>query len=365
MAPPQLIRGGIPLTSVRGLNAAQIRTLNGLWINTAQELVGVYGISEPTRGRLATALGIHRSAFDPIVNAAQRLIPLAHYTSSRAIDLQVAETEYGLGALLDDPDIVQQRHRDLPPYEGALRAPLPASHSLLDQLPPLRNQGRRSTCVAFAALAVREQLEIAASAPRDVDLSEQYVYWWCKEHDGLPTRSGTYLSLGMRCLAKMGAPIEVVWPYVSAPRSDEGQGPPPESAADGDPAYRTAQTLAFNRLDITGMKTCLVEGRTIAFAVPVFESWYRSPAMARWGKITLPLTGEPVLDGHAMTLVGYQDDPNTPGGGYFLVRNSWQPWAWDGAWAPGYGYLPYEYITHHANTIYSAHRMMPAIAQHP
>jgi len=193
VAPSQLIRGGIPLTSVRGLNAAQIRILNDRWINTAQELAGIYGASEPVRGRLAATLGIQRSALDPIVTAAQRLIPLMHVAPSRTMSLDGAEPEYGLGALLDDPDVLQQRHWDLPPYQGAFRQPLPDKHSLLDHLPPLRNQGRRSTCVAHAALALREQLEIAAGAPRDLNLSEQFVYWWCKERDGRPARPGTYL----------------------------------------------------------------------------------------------------------------------------------------------------------------------------
>ena len=29
------------------------------------------------------------------------------------------------------------------------------------------------------------------------------------------------------------------------------------------------------------------------------------------------------MGGHAMCMVGYQDDADVPGGGYFLVRNSW------------------------------------------
>jgi hypothetical protein len=61
-------------------------------------------------------------------------------------------------------------------------------------------------------------------------------------------------------------------------------------------------------------------------------------------------------EGHALTLVGYQDDERAPGGGYFLVRNSWQPWAWEGVWQAGYGYIPYAYITGHASTIFSARR---------
>ena len=106
------------------------------------------------------------------------------------------------------PSEAARRASALPLYEPAVRHVLPESVSLLDHLPPLRGQGRRGTCVAHAALAVREALEIAAGATPDFDLSEQYVYWWCKQRDGLQGRSGTYLSLGMRCLAVSGAPLE-------------------------------------------------------------------------------------------------------------------------------------------------------------
>lgn len=56
------------------------------------------------------------------------------------------------------------------------------------------------------------------------------------------------------------------------------------------------------------------------------------------------------LGGHAVVLVGYQDnspdDPgeHRPGGGYFVFRNSWgQNWAPGNNHAPGYGFLPYSY----------------------
>jgi len=94
--------------------------------------------------------------------------------------------------------------------------------------------------------------------------------------------------------------------------------------------------------------------------MPVYDSWFKSSAMKRWGKITLPLTGEPVREGHALAMVGYQEDAAAPDGGYFLVRNSWQPWAWEGVWASGYGYIPYAYITRYANAIFSARRMTGA-----
>ena len=44
--------------------------------------------------------------------------------------------------------------------------------------------------------------------------------------------------------------------------------------------------------------------------------------------------------GHAMLLVGYEEDMSIPGGGAFIVRNSW-----GGDWGDGgYGRLPYAYV---------------------
>lgn len=356
MISSDLIPDGVPLSAVPGLTGAQVETLRDLWIDTAQQLVGIYAASEVTRLRLASTLGIQRNGLDAIMNTAQRLVPRTPLPTRAALEVEVGSTDYPLGALLEDPAVTLTRMAGLSPYVSAIRGPLPESHNLLHQLPPLRGQGGRPTCVAHAAVAVREQLEIAAGATPDLDLSEQYVYWWCKERDGLPARHGTFLSLGMRCIKQAGAPPETLWPYAPKPTSDQGQGPPPPAAAQGEPAFRAADIQEFSRKDIDGMKACLVEGRSIAFAFPVFDSWYKSAAMARWGKITMPLPGETMRDGHAVTIVGYQDDATTPGGGYFLLRNSWQPWAWDGVWQPGYGYIPYAYINRHASAIFSAQR---------
>jgi C1A family cysteine protease len=358
MTSPELIPNGVPLASVPRLTAAQVKTLNDSWIGTAQEFVALHGTNDNLRDRLAQALGIPRTALDDLVSAAKDLIPSTRDLRSLEMEREAAQTQYSLGALLDEsPDILEERLH-LPayiPFEG--RAVLPTSHSLLEMLPPVRNQGSRGTCVAHAVLAVREQLEIAAGSPPEMNLSEQYVYWWCKAHDGIPKVSGTYVSVAMRCLNETGAPWEEAWPYVSRETGDQGQGPPPPAAANGDPAFRMLRSQQFNRTDITGIKTCLSEGRIVAFSIPVFDSWYASSATSRWGKITLPLPGEPADGGHAMALVGYQDDPDAPGGGYFLVRNSWQPWSWDGVWQEGYGYISYAYISRHATAVFSGYRI--------
>lgn len=358
----ELIPNGVPLASVPGLTAAQIKILSDSWLLTGQELVALYETNDALRARLAAALGLPPPNLAAIVTAARALVPRVRDLRSIEMETEAAQAQYGLGALLDEPSDVLAARLVLPPYEPPRRAILPASHSLLDQLPPVRNQGSRGTCVAHAVLSVREQLEIAAGSPRELNLSEQYVYWWCKEHDGIPKVSGTYIKTGMQCLAQAGAPLEEAWPYVGFEQGEQGQGPPPPTAAHGEPALRTLKTQELNRTDTDGIKACLYENRVVAFSVPVFDSWYASSATSRWGKITLPLPGEPQNGGHAMALVGYQDDPGAPGGGYFLVRNSWQPWSWDGAWQEGYGYIPYAYIARHASAVFSATRLADCAA---
>jgi hypothetical protein len=64
------------------------------------------------------------------------------------------------------------------------------------------------------------------------------------------------------------------------------------------------------------------------------------------GQITMPLPGENMVGGHAMVLVGYQDDDSVPGGGFFILRNSWgKLWGVNCKYGAGYGTIPYKYIS--------------------
>jgi len=51
-------------------------------------------------------------------------------------------------------------------------------------------------------------------------------------------------------------------------------------------------------------------------------------------------TDAKLLGGHAVPIVGYIDDATQPGGGVFIVENSWgKPWGYN-----GYFYLPYSVL---------------------
>ena len=282
------------------------------------------------RGSLATFLSLPAEDVDALVASARAVLP-----EGEAFD--EGDIELALGAMLID-NIANPEDEPL-----AYSDDLPSEVDLRDKMPKVRSQGGRGTCVAHAAAAVREYL--IGDAGNDADLSEQFLYWVCKQRDGRPTGEGTYIKIAMRALKDLGVCPEQVWHYNPHPVvNDEGQGPPPANATSEAAAFRVKAVQELHARWVNTLKRVLAKGKPIAFSVPVFESWQR-PYGYRVGDIRLPLPGEKVLGGHAMCMVGYVDDADVPGGGYFLVRNSWgEQFGYYGEVAPGYCRLPYEYV---------------------
>jgi hypothetical protein len=211
-----------------------------------------------------------------------------------------------------------------------------------DQIGPVRNQGRRGTCVAHALCALREFHSVRTESlpPSTVDYSEQYLYWWCKENDGLPTQAGTYLKTGCSALQKIGVCEEKVWPYVRIPVSgNEGQGPPPSSAETDAKAHLFASVgMLPEPQNVASLVKALKSGRVVAVSVQTYPFW-TDAEISTSGQVSLPL-GESPSGGHAILLVGF--DPVEE---VFIFRNSWDDtWAHESVYGPGHGSLPYQYI---------------------
>lgn len=268
--------------------------------------------------------------------------------------------QYKLGYVVDD-----KRKRELLGYMETLTlediikpkiAPkldraYPPEFSLLDKFGPVRDQGQRGTCVAFAVTAFREFFEGV-----DIDLSEQFMYWACKQLDGIPDIPGTTLVAATDALRSYGICLESTWPYVPSCNTDElGEtcGEPSQSALNEATIYRMNNTKFLQTQVIDAYKSALTgyDGeipKPIVVGVYVFESWYNSNTTWITGKIPMPLPGEVPVGGHAMTIIGYKDDPDVPGGGFFILRNSWgTQWASQSPIAPGYGMAPYAYISNY------------------
>ncbi len=349
---PKPLRNPAPLERIPGLTQQQLETLKAHWIVSVQELVALGELPSAKRG-LATLLDIPETELDALIKRARRQLSQMRGEDDEE-DAALDEVEYASGALEPTPTMRAKVEYERIPHE----TPFPPALSYADELPPIRNQGARGTCVAYAAAAVREFLEIQRLKrlkkkvdPKRVDLSEQFIYWWCKEKDGLPTVSGTYPSLGLQCLLEVGAPTEKTWPYNPTPTPDnEGQGPPPKKALEEAKRFRLGNVIHLRPDDIESMKAALLQGKSVMITIPIVASWLRSRMTRKFGKINLPLPDEQVIGAHALALVGYVDDETAPGGGYFIVRNAWKPWGLKNPLGPGLGTIPYAFLQKH-NTI--------------
>ncbi len=220
--------------------------------------------------------------------------------------------------------------------------------NLIPEMPLVRDQAYRGTCVAHAAVATMEHLT-GISGPQ-LDFSEQFLYWDCKSKDGNPTSEGTFLKVAMPLLVSDGCCLETTWPYSPAPMpGNEGQGPPPPTAAKEASTHTARKANALSPKSITQIKDELARRRCVAVSVVVYDyCWTTNDEVRSSGNVTMPFPGDVSNEGHAICLVGYEDLPGEPelGGGRFLLRNSWDSyWGVNCEFGSGYGTLPYTYLT--------------------
>ncbi len=224
--------------------------------------------------------------------------------------------------------------------------------SMTKQFPSPRNQGDRGTCVAFASVAFLE-FHLAGGEARTKPLSEQFVYWACKETDKIPTVSGTYLRVARKILATCGACRAATWAYETLPIGPmEGQGPPPPGAEEEakQNTWKKARALTRSQIvNIDGLRKRLDAREPIVFSVRTFRNW-DFQVMQETGEIPMPLPGATPDGGHAIVLVGYELNLTAPGGGAFLFRNSWgKDWGrLRGRHGGGYGTLFFDYVKDNA-----------------
>jgi len=220
----------------------------------------------------------------------------------------------------------------------------------IEELHAIRDQANRGTCVAHATTAAFENLNIreGSSEQKKIDFSEQFCYWATKQKDGHPNSDGSWAKICFPALKEFGICHEEHWKYNPNPTNDPGQGPPPAAAQKCAPNHK-ADYLELNSKDINALKTQLgKEKRVISFGVPVFNSSMRNQDTVKTGRFVMPIKGESPVGGHEMALIGYVDDKSRPGGGDFILRNSWgTKWAHSSPFGAGNGSVPYAYIAEH------------------
>ncbi len=184
-------------------------------------------------------------------------------------------------------------------------------------LGPVRDQGNRSTCLAFAATAAHEQ-----ARPEDAPLGEELLYWACKQidDDGLP---GTYPESAALALSDPGQSDAALWPY-DATRVESAADYAPPAAALAPDAARTAKLQRVPAtLGVLG--DLITAGHAVVLGLELWPAFYAAGA----GDLDPPTSADLLGDGHAVALVGIDSDVLT-------LRNSWGK-SWGDA---GHGRLP-------------------------
>jgi C1A family cysteine protease len=259
----------------------------------------------------------------------------------------------GMGWLRDLPDFrdyTSENPKILPQLEAiGVAQPedlaVPAKIDLRAYCSPVEDQGPIGSCTANAVVGLVEYFERLAHG-KYIDASRLFLYKATRDLLHWTGDTGAYLRSTIGALALFGVPPEEYWPYKITTFDTE-----PTAFC-----YAFAQdfrAISYFRLDdtvttpgalVTKIKAGLAAGLPCVFGFTVYSSIAQA---AKSGRIPYPGNGEKVLGGHAMLVIGYDDNvtiKNANSGattkGALLVRNSWGP-----SWGDkGYGALPYDYV---------------------
>lgn len=192
---------------------------------------------------------------------------------------------------------------------------------------PVREQGKRGACQVFAMVGVMEY-QLARRGKR-VDLSEQFIMWAANEAKNLNRTDGFNPELLIGGLKKHGICKESLMPYI--PRNETIQKPSAKALKDA--ATRTScevtsikhfrSDIGFSDEDIKKITDSLDKKVPVTATLCWPHGLYDEQIIdAQYFIIDNSIDGKN-KSGHGVILVGYGLDKKMPGGGYFILRNSW------------------------------------------
>lgn len=333
----------LPLDTLAAIPAAALQRLTALGVTTLAELRDLWAFGD--RARLTDYLG------EPPTRWFAEPLPLARATRGDSGGAPAPRDPLGPAGLtpIRHPRglLAAGSPRPAPspaPLPPTTRRPGRVVADLRPRFPAVRNQGQRGTCVAFAATALFEYHRQPAAERH----SEQFLYWACKQRDGLPDTEGTFVETARAVLAAAGLCRHATWPYsdVLIP-GNEGHHPPPAAAAPEAARFTHPDGERLAAHDPAALCRALDDRRPVVVGVETFRHW-DFPNVQENGEIAMPLPNELPDGGHALVLVGYELREGIPGGGRFMFRNAWgEEWAARGQFGPGYGTLYFDYLRHH------------------
>jgi len=191
---------------------------------------------------------------------------------------------------------------------------------------PIVDQGNLGSCTANAIVSGLREYILIFSKLKLILLSRLFLYYEERKIEGtINLDSGAQLRDGMKVLNKLGVCPEIDYPYIIA----NFRNPPSKTALKHALKYKIT---SYNRVwDLDSLKTSLAENNPVVCGIKIYSS-FESEEVAKTGIVPMPKPYEPLLGGHAVLAIGYNNKTNQ-----VILRNSW-----GAEWGnKGYFYLPY------------------------
>jgi hypothetical protein len=182
----------------------------------------------------------------------------------------------------------------------------------MDLRPPgwaARDQGTRSTCMAFAATAAHELIHKS----HGIALSEAALHWACKRVDRSRTDETTFVT-AKAALGTQGQTAAADWPYADFLIT----AVPPETIEVA--AWYTADLLSLPS-NLEAIASTISAGYPVVLGVPLTPEFLRHRVPPSSPYLTPPPSWRPYKL-HTVTAVAALIDPER-GIAYVVARNSW------------------------------------------
>ena len=196
--------------------------------------------------------------------------------------------------------------------------PLPPKFDLNKNMEDVYDQGELGSCSANAScsaykFACKAQPMVATSkeAVKKFEPSRLYLYYKDRElSHNENIDSGASISDNVQVLMKNGVCCENLWEY----NIDKFNMKPPKNC---DEDALTHRAVKYNKIGQSELqiKNSIYNGYPVIFGMIIKESIYK---INQSNYIYQPFVSEPVLGGHALLIIGYDDTTKL-----FNIRNSW------------------------------------------